>query len=166
MPIWGRSICYRFAAASPMAVAFMRPTLPKMDPGFARRLCSGNLLQFITHPEFLKNRVPSLGFYGEDRRLIDNYSCSASPFWCSKLFLALILPKESPLWRTPENEGFWDSPPARFNLGQTGMWVEHDRATGHSRLFAPQNVRHGDQRYSAHCFDTADVGHAYHVQRS
>ncbi|KAF0221843.1 MAG: hypothetical protein FD174_174 [Geobacteraceae bacterium] len=159
MPVWGRSICYRFAAAAPLAVAFMRPTAPALDPGFARRLCSGNLLQFADHPNFLCHGVPSLGFYGEDRTLIDDYSCSASPYWCAKLFTALLLPAESPFWTATENEGFWSDPSPRFELGTTGMWVEHDASTGQSRLFAPQEVHRDDARYRAPWFDTADVNY-------
>lgn len=153
----GRSICYRFAATSPLAVTFMRPSPPKLDPGFARRLCSGNLLQFILHPDFLKNAIPSLGFYEENRYLIDKYSCTASPFWCSKLFMALILPGNSPFWTTIENEGFWANPPERVDIGKTGMWVEHDVHTGHSKLFAQQKARPDDPRYSALFYDTKEA---------
>lgn len=157
MPVWGRSVCYRFAASSPLVIAFLRPSPPTIDPGFARRICSGNLIQFVGHPEFLKNGIPSLGFYGENAALIDDYSCSASPFWCSKLFMALTLPKDSPFWTEVENEGFWRDPPKRVEIGKTGMWVEHNPITGSTTLFAPQKVRLTDPRYSASFFSTSDV---------
>lgn len=157
MPLWGRSVCYRFAASAPLAVAFFRPAPPALDPGFARRLCSGNMLQFVQHPAFLRNGIPSLGFYGEEGSLIDDYSCTASPLWCAKLFLALALPAESPFWTARENEGFWSNPPAAVAFGSTGLRIEHDPATGHSRLYAPQTARPDDPRYAAPFFDTADV---------
>lgn len=156
MPLWGRSICYRFAASSPLAIAFMRPSPPRIDAGFARRICSGNLMQFINHPEFLKDGIPSLGFYGENAALIDDYSCVASPLWCFKLFMALLLPPENPFWSATENEGFWSNPPKTVVLGNTGMRVKHDDVTGHSTLYAEQKVRQSDQRYSATYFDTRD----------
>ena len=34
-----------------------------LDPGWARRLCSGSLLQFVTREDFFENDIPSLGFY-------------------------------------------------------------------------------------------------------
>lgn len=157
MPLWGRSICYRFAASSPLALAFHNEN-PGIDPGFARRLCSGNLLQFVCHPEFLMNGIPSLGFYGENRKLVDVYSCTASPYWAAKLFLAaLSLPDDNVFWTANENEGFWHAPPDRFEIGTTGMWVEHNAYSGNSRLYAAQSTIDNDIRYSAKYFDTADV---------
>jgi hypothetical protein len=157
MPMWGRSLCYRFAASSPLAVAFMRPGLPAIDPGFARRLCSGNLLQFLQNPDFLLHGIPSLGFYGQNPELVDSYSCVASPFWCAKLFMALLLAEDNPFWTARENEGFWSDPPPRFEMGKTGIWVEHDRDSGHTKLQAKQKARLNDHRYNAVCFDTSDV---------
>jgi hypothetical protein len=104
--MWGRSIIYRCAASTAFGAHFlMRDTV--MDPGFARRIASGNLLQFITRDELYVNSVPCLGYYGPFDPLIQFYSCSASPFWLAKIFVALSLPKESPFWTDKENEGFW-----------------------------------------------------------
>jgi hypothetical protein len=157
MPLWGRSICYRFAAASSLAAAFLRPTPSALDPGFARMLCSGNLLQFTRHPEFMRDGIIPLGFHGEQRELIDDYSGVGSPYWCGKTFMALLLNEDHPFWTAIENDGFWAHAPDRYVIGKTGMWVEHDSATGHSRLFAPDNGPHTDPRYGAHFFDTADA---------
>jgi hypothetical protein len=149
MPPWGRSLCYRFAASAALAVSFRRPGHPAIDPGFARRLCSGNLLQFISRRDTMKDGLLALGFYGEEPPSIDAYSSVASPYWSSKLFLALTLPEHSPFWSARENEGFWDNPPSRFEFGRTGMWSEHDSATGDTRLYAPQAARPDDPRYHA-----------------
>jgi len=161
MPVWGRSVCYRFAASSPLSMAFKRPRTPAMDPGFARYLCSANLNQFVSHPEFLKNGIPSLGFYGENPELIDEYSCVASPFLSTQLFLALTLPENHAFWTAEENIGFWTSPPSRYEFGSTGLWVEHDADTGHSRLHTPElspsDKYAQDPRYSNRVFDTIDT---------
>jgi len=181
IPLWGRSPIYRFAAAAPFPVAFLRPSAPAIDPGFARRLSSGCLLQFTKHPGFLRRGLPSLGFQGEQASVVDDYSGIAAPYWCAKIFVALTLPTDSPFWTATENEGIWTNPPPRYDIGQTGMWVTHDAQTGHSRLFAPQssttqNSRSTasffnrqaaswerrrpmgqDSRYTAQFFDTADA---------
>ena len=157
MPLWGRSSCYRFAAASSLAAAYLRPTATALDPGFARMLCSGNLSQFTRHPEFLRDGIIPLGFHGEQPELIDDYSGVASPYWCAKTFMALLLSEDHPFWSATENDGFWADVPARYDIGRTGMWVQHDAASGHSRLFAPNNGPQGDARYNAPFFDTADA---------
>ncbi len=161
MPVWGRSVCYRFAASSPFAIAFKRSRPPKLDPGFARYLCSANLKQFVSHPEFLKNGIPSLGFYGENPALVDEYSCVASPFLSTQLFLALTLPEDHPFWTAEENIGFWTNPSSRYEFGSTGLWVEHNCESGHSRLHTqeldPSDKYAKDPRYSKGVFDTADT---------
>ena len=77
---------------------------PLLDPGFARRLCSGSLLQFVTREDFYDNEIPSLGFYGHREYMVQNYSCSASPFpdvsaihlpWHCLMILLSGLPKKT-----------------------------------------------------------------------
>lgn len=157
LPRWGRSPIYRFGAVAPLMAAFLRPRPPTIDPGFARRLSSGALLQFVRHPGFLDRGLPSLGWLGEEPGLVDHYSGVASPYWCAKAFVGLTLPETSPVWSAVETEGFWADPPAAFTIGSTGLHVTHDRGTGHTRLFAPQPVPRHDPRYQAPWFDTADA---------
>jgi hypothetical protein len=104
--MWGRSIIYRCAASTAFGAHFLMPD-PVIDPGFARRLASGNLLQFLTREDLYINALPCLGYYGPFDPLIQFYSCSASPFWLAKIFVALSLPEDSPFWTATENEGFW-----------------------------------------------------------
>lgn len=107
--MWGRSILYRMGGSAALSAAFVRGRDPQIDAGFARRLASGALLQFVTRPEFFQNGVPSLGFYGHFEPAIQPYSCAASPFWMFMNFTALTLPESDPFWSATENEGFWPS---------------------------------------------------------
>ena len=110
MLMWGRSIAYRTGAISPFPVCYHFRNPPPLPPGRARRLCSGNLLQFVGHPRFLVNGVPSLGFYGHFEHAIQSYSCSASPMWGYLNFLsAFSLPASHPFWTAIEEEGPWPS---------------------------------------------------------
>jgi len=105
--MWGRSCIYRNAATS----AFDGNLLMKnstMDPGLARRICSGSLLQFFTRDDFLWSGIPTLGFYGPFVPLVQSYSCAESPFWLAKALLCLHLPADHPFWTAKENNGSWE----------------------------------------------------------
>lgn len=104
--MWGRSNIYRNAATSAFgANCLLRNS--KVDPGRARRICSGSLMQFLGREDFLYQGVPTLGFYGQFSPLVQGYSCAESPFWLGKAFLCLDLPADHPFWTERENNGTW-----------------------------------------------------------
>lgn len=105
--MWGRSCVYRSAATSPFAENFLLKH-PTADAGLARRIASGSLLQFFTRNDFLRNGIPTMGFYGEFTPLIQGYSCTESAYWLGKAFLCLHLPENHPFWTEKENNGSWD----------------------------------------------------------
>ncbi|MCR5736001.1 MAG: DUF2264 domain-containing protein [Lachnospiraceae bacterium] len=107
MTMWGRSCIYRNAVTSAFdGNLFLNDS--RINPGLARRIASGAMLQFLSRDDFLINGVPSLGFYGEFKPLIQGYSCAESVFWIFKSFLCLKLPKEHPFWSEKENNGTWE----------------------------------------------------------
>lgn len=106
--MWGRSCIYRNGATSPLAANFLLHH-PQADPGRARRIASGSLLQFLTRDDFLYEGVPTLGFYNQFTPLVQGYSCAESPLWLGKAFLCLELPKEHPFWSAVENNGTWEA---------------------------------------------------------
>ena len=105
--MWGRSCIYRNGATGPLAANFFLRS-PKADPGRARRIASGSLLQFLTRDDFLYKGVPTLGFYDQFTPLVQGYSCAESPLWLGKAFLCLELPPEHPFWTAKENNGTWE----------------------------------------------------------
>lgn len=105
--MWGRSNIYRCAAASAFEANFNLHH-PAADPGNARRICSGSLLQFLSREDFYYKGVPVMGFYGQFSPLVQGYSCAESPFWIGKIFLCLDLPADHPFWTAPENNGIWE----------------------------------------------------------
>jgi hypothetical protein len=134
--MWGRSIIYRCAAAAPFPAHFLLNN-PTLDPGWARRIASGNLLQFITRKDFYLEDVPTLGFYREFDPLVQGYSCRLSPFWLAKVFLALHLPADSPFWTAEENEGDWQDlgdQTKTISVPAPGLTVTADGKTGISHL--------------------------------
>ncbi len=105
--MWGRSNIYRNAATSPFDGNMMLRN-GTADPGRARRISSGSLLQFFSRDDFLWEGIPTLGFYGQFTPLVQGYSCAESPFWLGKAFLCLHLPADHPFWTARENNGTWD----------------------------------------------------------
>lgn len=105
--MWGRSCIYRNGATGPLSANFLLHDA-KADPGRARRIASGSLLQFLTRDDFLYEGVPTLGFYGQFMPLVQGYSCAESPLWLGKAFLCLELPEDHPFWTAVENNGTWE----------------------------------------------------------
>lgn len=106
MNMWGRSICYRFAAVTPLPI-LEYGGFEGVNYGWLRRIASASLLQFMTNPDFLENGVPTMGFYGQFAPCVQIYSCRGSVYWIGKAFLGLLLPEDSKYWSAVENEGPW-----------------------------------------------------------
>lgn len=108
MMMYGRSISYRFGSISPFP--FMGVFGDQhVNLGWMRRIASSTILQFLQHPEFLKDSVPTLGFYGPFEPAVQNYSCRGSAFWMGKAFLGLLVPEDNPFWTSTENNGPWET---------------------------------------------------------
>ena len=112
MILWGRSCSYRFASVAPLPLLGFE-NRPDVNYGWMRRIASGVLLQFLTHPKFMDQRVPTLGFYGPFEPAVQMYSCRGSVYWMGKFFLGLLVPADSPFWTAVENEGPWAGALAR-----------------------------------------------------
>lgn len=106
MILWGRSMSYRIASVIPFPLMGMVQDTG-VNYGWMRRIASGVLLQFFRHPDFLKDGVPTLGFYGAFEPAVQPYSCRGSVYWMGKAFMALLIPPDNPFWTATENEGAW-----------------------------------------------------------
>lgn len=160
--MWGRSNIYRNAATS----AFDGNLLlhhAAADPGLARRISSGSLLQFLTREDFRFKGVPTLGFYGQFMPLVQYYSCAESPFWLGKAFLCLHLPADHPFWTAKENNGTWE----KLASGETkvtaldgpALCFSNHQENGETILRSGKIVKdaadeHGMWNYSKLCFNT------------
>ena len=106
MNMWGRSICYRFAAVTPLPL-LEYAGFNDVDYGWMRHIASASLMQFLSHPDFLENGIPTMGFYGPFAPAVQIYSCRGSVFWIGKAFLSLLLPADAKYWTATETEGPW-----------------------------------------------------------
>lgn len=148
--MWSRSICYRTWVSGAFPVAFMLKDKTLLDAGWARRLCSGSLLQFVTREEFYYNDIPSLGFYGQKEYMVQNYSCAASPFLMFLPFICLALPDDSPFWTAKENDGIWEKlghDSKKVILDNPGLVLVNHGKTGTSEII-PGKVYYDDPNYS------------------
>ena len=160
--MWGRSNIYRNAATSAFDGNMMLKHW-EADPGLARRISSGSLLQFLQREDFLYKGVPTLGFYGQFTPLVQGYSCAESPFWLGKAFLCLHLPKDHPFWTAKENNGTWeklkDQEVKVTALDGPALCFSNHQANGETILRTGKVVKdrgdeHGMWNYSKLCFNT------------
>lgn len=160
--MWGRSSIYRNAATSAFdGNMFLRNYTA--NPGLARRICSGSLMQFLKREDFLFKGVPTLGFYGQFSPLVQGYSCAESPYWLGKAFLCLHLPAEHPFWSEKENNGSWDKLGERevkvTTLNGPALCFSNHNANGETILRTGKVVKnkgdnHGMWNYSKLSYNT------------
>jgi len=160
--MWGRSNIYRNASTSAFDGNFFLKN-PKMDPGLARRVCSGSLLQFLGREGVLEDGVPTLGFYGQFAPLVQGYSCAESPYWLGKAFLCLHLPADHPFWTAKENNGTWEKLSEQgvkvTTLNGPALCFSNHNANGETilrtgKVLKNQGDTHGMWNYSKLCFNT------------
>ncbi len=164
--MYGRSIIYRLGASAALAGAFLDSTKSWSLPGEARRIASSALLQFVTHPSFFNQGIPSLGFYGPFDHSIQSYSCSASPYWMFLSFIALTLPKAHPFWTDKEEIGHWGKIKkgevySKYSSGM-GMLLSNDGNTGMAEI-RPGKVHDQDPNYCRMVYNT---GFPWEAQRA
>ncbi|HWR86366.1 MAG TPA: DUF2264 domain-containing protein, partial [Rhodoglobus sp.] len=98
--IQGRSLIYRFAAAAPFWVGAMAE-VPSLSAGTLRHAAGAIVGHFAEHGSPDANGVLSMGWHHEWRRLAQNYSGPASPYWATKGMLGIALPADHPVWSAP-----------------------------------------------------------------
>ena len=107
MNMYGRSITYRIATVVPFPLmGWLNDS--SINYGWMRRIASSTILQFLENPALMKDRVPTLGFYGAFEPAVQIYSCRGSVYWMGKAFLGLLLPADNPFWTAVENNGAWE----------------------------------------------------------
>ena len=158
MLMWGRSICYRMAAAAPFPLAFLdasRP--PPIGGGQARRIASGMLRQFLTRDDLWHDGIPCLGFYRPWEPAVQPYSSTASPYWMFLPMLALKLPESSPFWTEVEDDGDWQEigdGTRTLALPDAAMHLTHHGRGGDVEL-RPTHVTSPNIHYDRLSFHTA-----------
>ncbi|WPO78359.1 DUF2264 domain-containing protein [Flavobacterium sp. KACC 22761] len=144
MIMWGRSISYRTGAVVPFPLMGFYND-PNTNYGWMRRISSGVIKQFLTHPDFMKDNVPTLGFYGAFEPAVQNYSCRGSVFWMGKIFLGLLVPDNNPFWTNKENNGDWE---AKFKKDEV-----YNKYQGESQILITDYPNIGASEVRAWCHE-------------
>lgn len=100
IPIMGRSLCYRTAVPSPViAASLLAPET--MHPGLARRALDATW-HYFSERGALQGGALTMGYFGNDPRLIDSYTGPGSCHWgLRSLVLAFMAQGRDPLWSAP-----------------------------------------------------------------
>ncbi|MFF8912866.1 DUF2264 domain-containing protein [Streptomyces sp. NPDC015032] len=130
---FGRSLTYRFAAASSVAIGAVTGHTP-LTPGASRRVINGSLRYFLDRGATGTDGLLSLGWHGPHEATLQNYSAPASPYWASKAFVSLLAPDGHPLWTATEGPAPSEGPDRVLALPAPGLLVQSTRADGIVRL--------------------------------
>ncbi|MGF1749016.1 MULTISPECIES: DUF2264 domain-containing protein [Vibrio] len=102
-PFFGRSACYRLSAPAPL-LSVLEYADSKVSVRQAKRVFSSCLNTFISNGA-LKSGLPTQGLYGDDVRLVDNYSGPASSLWSLRaLIIAFYNGEKTGLWSAYEGK--------------------------------------------------------------
>lgn len=130
---FGRSLTYRFAAGSAVALGAVTGHTP-LTPGTSRRLISGALRYFLDRGATGPDGLLSTGWHGPHEATLQPYSGPASPYWASKAFVSLLAPADHPLWTATEEAAPSEGPDRVLALPAPGLLVQSTRADGIVRL--------------------------------
>lgn len=99
---FGRSLSYRFAASSvfPMAAA----AGCQCDAGLAKEITLRNIEFFAQHTQLDSDGIFPPGFLYEAPQVVETYTSDGGAYWCSKAFLALLLPQSHAFWQSERQE--------------------------------------------------------------
>lgn len=158
---FGRSLTYRFAAASAVGLGAVTGHTP-LPPGTSRRLISGSLRYFLDRGAVGADGLLGLGWHGPHAATLQDYSGPASPYWASKAFVCLLAPATHPLWTATEEPAPSEGPDRVLALAAPGLLVQSTRADGIVRLHNHGSDHVGpDQPEAAHDEDPLYSRQAY-----
>ncbi|MFJ6015597.1 DUF2264 domain-containing protein [Streptomyces sp. NPDC092952] len=160
---FGRSLTYRFAAASSVALGALTGHTP-LTPGVSRRLASGALRYFLDRGATGTDGLLNLGWHGPHQASLQSYSAPASPYWASKAFVALLAPQGHPLWTATEEPAPSEGPDRVLALPAPGLLVQstgadgivrlHNHGSDHVRVHEGEGQVQDDPLYSRQSYST------------
>ncbi|MFC1440125.1 DUF2264 domain-containing protein [Streptacidiphilus sp. N1-10] len=158
----GRSLTYRYATLCPLWVGAVFDATP-LKPGLTRRLASGTLRHFAERGAFDPRGLQPLGWHREFTALRQPYSGPGSPYWSSKGFAGLVLPRDHPVWTEAELPLPIEEGDFRRRLAAPGWLVNGTAADGVVRVVnhgsdhagsGPPAAEADDPAYARLCYST------------
>ncbi|MET0233127.1 MAG: DUF2264 domain-containing protein [Kibdelosporangium sp.] len=157
---FGRSLTYRFAAASAVALGALTGHTP-LAPGASRRLLNRSLQYFLDNGALTRNGLLSLGWHGPHEPTLQPYSGPASPYWASKAFVCLLAPAGHPLWTAPEQPMPSETDQV-LTVPATGLLIQsaggvvrlHNHGSDHVPPHAGESAADDDPHYGRLAYST------------
>ena len=158
---FGRSLTYRFAAASAVALGAVTGHTP-LPPGTSRRLISRSLRYFLDRGAVGDDGLLSRGWHGPHEPTVQSYSGPASPYWASKAFVCLLAPADHPLWTEPEQPTPSEGPDRVLTVPAAGFLVQsadgivrlHNHGSDHVRPHEGESAADDDPHYGRFAYST------------
>ena len=101
MAAYGRSICYRFAAAAPFGLAVLAGA--PVDPGLAQRVVYQNFSYFYENMVFTGDCFPC-GYLYESTGFVESYMSAGASVNFTEGYLVLLAGEDSPLFMAAEQK--------------------------------------------------------------
>ncbi|MBP0011869.1 MAG: DUF2264 domain-containing protein [Roseofilum sp. SBFL] len=133
VPCFGRSVTYRFAYLAPIALGLYLDGL-EQDLGELKSICNRSLQFFLNGEVLTEDNLLTPGYLRYSPRLLEFYSCAASPYWLGKAFNLLLLPESHPFWQAEEKPLAIDRDSFSISIESAGYLLVGDRASGHVQL--------------------------------
>lgn len=158
---FGRSLTYRFAAASAVGLGAVTGHTP-LTPGASRRLITASLRYFLDHGAIGDDGLLSLGWHGPHEATPQSYSGPASPYWASKAFVCLLAPADHPLWTDAEQPMPSEGPDRVLALPAAGFLVQsaggivrlYNHGSDHVRPHEAESAADDDPHYGRFAYST------------
>ena len=161
----GRSLNYRFACVSGIGYSQLSG-LSSMDPGVARRICSGCLKYFWDHGVLSERGLIEPGFRASNSCVGENYTDFGAPYWSITGLVPVILPEKHLFWNAKEKPIETDKPGIRrFLVTGANMVLKADGNRGEARMhiagdpFKHRKVWQAGSKYFPHSISST-VGYA------
>jgi hypothetical protein len=158
---FGRSLTYRFAAASAVALGAVTGHTP-LTAGASRRLIGATQRYFVDRGAVRSDGLLSLGWHGPHPATLQAYSGPASPYWAAKAFVCLLAPADHPLWTQPGEPFPAEGPDRVVALPEPGLLVQsaggvvrlHNHGSDHVPPEAGESADADDPLYSRFAYST------------
>ena len=157
VPIFGRSMIYRFAYLAPLVLGQYMGALD-LPAGELRSLCNATMRFFASQPIVTDDGFLGMGFIKPNESILEHYSCGGSPYWAAKAFNAFLIPEEDPFWTEPEKPLPIRGGDYAVALGEAGIVLLGSRDDGQVQLVnqksyhdkAEYNAKYTNFAYSTH----------------
>ena len=147
VPVFGRSMIYRFGYLAPFALALKMNAL-NVPKGLVKTVFNSTFKFFFSREILTDDNFLSMGFIHPCEDMLEHYSCGGSPYWAVKAFNILLLPEDDSFWSAGEEKLPIQSKDFKHPINEAGFILVGDKKSGHVQLIN-QKSHHDNPDYNA-----------------